>query len=219
MKLNNVKRTIAASALGLVALLGTTEVANAQSKIRAVRQEQRQERRIERQQQRIYTQQQQIARQRAILEQQRYREEQIRLQNQRNRQYQRNGNVYSNNNVYRNNRYRVYRNGSYYNTDNRGAQLLRQAVNSGYQQGVRAGQIDRSNRRNGNYRTYTIYRDGNYGYQSYVDSQQYQYYFQQGFERGYQDGYNSRYQYGTNNNGSFNILGTILSAILNLQSY
>lgn len=217
MRLNNLKRTIAASAFGLLALMGTSEVANAQNNRRAQRQEQK----VERQQQRIYTQQQRIAQQRAILEQQRIREEQLRLQNQRNRNvYSNNRGVYSNNNgYYGGTRYRVYRNGSYYNTDSRGAELLRQAVNNGYQQGIRAGQVDRSNRRGGNYRNYSIYRDGNYGYQSYVDSAQYQYYFQQGFERGYQDGYNGRYQYGSNNNGAFNILGTILSGILNLQSY
>lgn len=147
--------------------------------------------------------------------QQRQREEQIRLQNMRNR------NVYSNNNRSNNNnnRYRVYRNGSYYQTDNRGADLLKQAVNSGYQQGIRAGQADRNNRRRSNYNVSSVYQSGNYGYQSYVDSRQYQYYFQQGFERGYQDGYNSRYQYGTNNNGAFNILGTILQGILNIQQF
>jgi flagellar biosynthesis/type III secretory pathway protein FliH len=116
-------------------------------------------------------------------------------------------------------RYRVNRNGSYYQTDSRGAELLRQAVNRGYQQGVRAGQNDRNGRRRGGYNNNSVYQNGNYGYQSYVDSRQYQYYFQQGFERGYQDGYNSRYQNGTNNNGTFNILGTILQGILNIQQY
>lgn len=116
-------------------------------------------------------------------------------------------------------RYRVYRNGSYYQTDRRGADLLRQAVNAGYQQGFQAGQNDRRSRRANNYGISSIYRSGNYGYQSYVDARQYQYYFQQGFQRGYQDGFNSRYQYGTNNNGSLNILGTILQGILNIQQY
>jgi flagellar biosynthesis/type III secretory pathway protein FliH len=115
--------------------------------------------------------------------------------------------------------YRIYRNGSYYNTDNRGAELLRQAVNRGYQQGVIAGRNDRSRRRSMGWNNSSMYRSGNYGYQSYVDSSQYRYYFQQGFERGYQDGYNSRYQYGSNNNGAFNILGNILSGILNIQQY
>jgi hypothetical protein len=118
-----------------------------------------------------------------------------------------------------NNQYRIYRNGSYYNTDNRGAELLRQAVNRGYQQGLIAGRNDRSSRRGMNWRNSRVYSSGNYGYQQYVDSSQYRYYFQQGFERGYQDGYNSRYQYGTNNNGTFNILGSILSNILNIRSY
>ena len=116
-----------------------------------------------------------------------------------------------------NRQYRVYRNGSYYQTDNRGAELLRQAVNRGYQQGVIAGRNDRNSRRGSSYNNSQIYRSGNYGYQNYVDSRQYQYYFQQGFERGYQDGYNSRSQYGSSNNGSFNILGAILQGILNFQ--
>jgi hypothetical protein len=47
--------------------------------------------------------------------------------------------------------YRVYRNGSYYQTDNRGAELLRQAVNSGYQQGFQQGQLDARYGRNGSY--------------------------------------------------------------------
>ena len=95
--------------------------------------------------------------------------------------------------------------------------MLRQAVNRGYQQGVIAGQNDRRNRRGNSYYNSQIYRNGNYGYQNYVDSSQYQYYFQQGFERGYQDGYNSRSQYGSSSNGSFNILGAILQGILNFQ--
>jgi flagellar biosynthesis/type III secretory pathway protein FliH len=116
-------------------------------------------------------------------------------------------------------RYRVYRNGSYYTTDNRGAELLRQAVNRGYQQGYNAGRSDRRSGRSGYYYNSSVYRSGNYGYQRYVDSGQYRYYFQQGFERGYQDGYNSRYQYGYNRNGAVNILGNILQGILNIRQY
>jgi len=209
MKLNKLKRMMAASAFGLVAILGSSEVAIAQTN----RQIQRQQQKVERQQTKVDKQRQKLEQERIQLAQQRQREEQIRLQNMRNR------NVYSNNNRNNNNRYRVYRNGSYYQTDNRGAELLRQAVNNGYQQGIRAGQADRNIRRRNSYNSSSVYQSGNYGYQSYVDSRQYQYYFQQGFERGYQDGYNSRYQYGTNNNGAFNILGTILQGILNLQQY
>jgi flagellar biosynthesis/type III secretory pathway protein FliH len=118
-----------------------------------------------------------------------------------------------------NNRYRVYRNGGWYQTDNRGAEMLRQAVRAGYEQGYRAGQSDRSSRRGGRWNNNSMYRSGTYGYQSYVDRGQYQYYFQQGFQRGYQDGYNSRQQYGRSNSGSISILGNILSGILNLQQY
>jgi flagellar biosynthesis/type III secretory pathway protein FliH len=113
-------------------------------------------------------------------------------------------------------RYRVYRNGGYYNTDSRGANLLRQAVQAGYQQGFAAGRNDRNSRRGLNWNSSNVYRSGTYGWQNYVDRGQYQYYFQQGFQRGYQDGYNSRYQYGSYNNGSASILGSILNTILNI---
>ena len=147
-------------------------------------------------------QQQKLAKERAKLEQQRLRLERQRLQT-----------------LQAQNRYRVYRNGSWYNTDNRGADLLRQAVNEGYRQGFNAGRTDRNRRVGLNWGGSTIYRSGTVGYRSYVDRSQYQYYFRQGFERGYQDGYNSRYQYGSNNNGSLSILGSILGSILNIQRY
>ncbi|HLA94718.1 MAG TPA: hypothetical protein VK612_03280 [Pyrinomonadaceae bacterium] len=116
-------------------------------------------------------------------------------------------------------RYRVNRNGSYYNTDQRGAEMLRQAVNAGYQQGYRSGQQDRNGRRNSSWNNSSVDRNGTYGYQSHVDRSQYQYYFQQGFQKGYQDGYNSQNRYGSNNGGSMNILGTILNQVLNIQQY
>ena len=124
-------------------------------------------------------------------------------------------------------RYRIYRNGSYYNTDNRGADMLRQAVNEGYRQGFAAGRSDYSGRRNSNWSSNTTYRTGTYGYSSGVDRSQYQYYFQQGFQRGYQDGSDSRYQdgytgnyqYGYYDAGRPSILGTILNEILNIQTY
>lgn len=177
MKLINIRRTLAVSALGLVTLLGTTSVANAQ-----FRYDRKQDKKIVKQQQKVAKQQQKLNRMNA-------------------------------------NRYRVYRNGSYYNTDERGARLLEQAVNRGYQQGFNAGKNDRSGRRGGSYSNSQMYRSGNYGYQSYVDSSQYQHYFREGFQRGYQDGYNSRYQYGSNSNGGINILGSILQGILNFQQY
>ena len=124
-------------------------------------------------------------------------------------------------------RYRVNRNGRWYNTDNRGADLLRQAVNEGYRQGFAAGRSDRNGHRRGNWSNNNVYRSGTFGYQNGVAQNQYQYYFRQGFQRGYQDGSNSRYnddyygdyQYGSNNGGTLNILGTVLNQLLNIQSY
>jgi flagellar biosynthesis/type III secretory pathway protein FliH len=113
--------------------------------------------------------------------------------------------------------YRINWNGSYYETDSRGAELLRQAVNSGYQQGYRQGQLDARYSRSDNYYGNTVYRSGTYGYQSYVDRNQYQYYFQQGFQRGYEDGFNNQYRYGYRSNNGLNILGTILNGILNIS--
>ncbi len=182
MKLNKLRKTLMLFAFGLIALLGTSVVTDAQTR----RQVQRQRQEVRRQERRAVR--------------------------QRQRQIQRRQ-------IRQNNRYRVYNNGRYYNTDSRGAELLRQAVRNGYQQGVRAGQYDRSRRIRRSYTITSDYRRGNYGYQSYVDSRQYQYYFRQGFQRGYQDGYSRRYRYGTNNNGAFNILGSILSGILNVRQY
>ena len=113
--------------------------------------------------------------------------------------------------------YRLYRNGSYYQTDSRGAELLRQAVNNGYRQGFQQGQLDARYGRNGSYYGNSMYRSGTYGYQSYVDRSQYQYYFQQGFQRGYEDGFNNQYRYGYRSNSGINILGNILNGILNLS--
>jgi hypothetical protein len=210
MKKNIITKTIAASGLGLIVLLGTGEVANAQNRNNKQKQQQKvvkQQQKVIKQQEKIIKQQQKISAQQMKAEQERLRLERERAEQERIRRQN------------QHNRYRVYRNGSYYDTDSRGAELLRQAVNRGYQEGFRAGQADRNSRRAGNYRNSSVYNSGNYGYQSYVDLNQYRYYFQQGFERGYQDGYNSRFQYGSNSNGGLNILGTILQSILNIQAY
>lgn len=208
MKLNTFRRTIATATVGLAALLGVSPVSNAQRN----REDQRQEQRVEKQRQHDEREQQKNQRQEVKREDQRIRwdqrQEQVRIRRMPSRRVDSD-----------NNRFRVYRNGSYYQTDNRGADLLRHAVNAGYQEGYRAGRDDRYRRRSSNYNGSSVYQRGNFGYQNYVDFGQYQYYFQQGFQRGYEDGYNSRYQYGSNNNGSLNILGAILQGILNISSY
>jgi flagellar biosynthesis/type III secretory pathway protein FliH len=190
MRLFNFKSLVGAGVLGL-ALLGTAIDTQAQGWGR-----------VARNQKQAIKQNQKLEKERLKLEQQRLRLERQRLQT-----------------IQARNRYRVQRNGGWYNTDNRGAELLRQAVNEGYRQGFSAGRNDRNRRISMNWGGSNIYRSGTYGYQSHVDRSVYQHYFQQGFQRGYQDGYNSRYQYGTNNNGTLNILGSILGSILNIQQY
>lgn len=199
MKSNTLKKTITAFALATAVLIGAVETSNAQMN----RQEKREQEKIEKQQRKVWERQAKLEDRSIKLYQ---RREQSRLRNMRNRKV----NIDDN-------RYRVNRNGTYYQTDNRGVELLKQAVNSGYQEGYRAGRNDRNSRRSSNYNGSSVYRKANYGYQSYVDSRQYQYYFQQGFERGYSDGFNSRYENGANNNGSINILGNILENILTFE--
>lgn len=101
-------------------------------------------------------------------------------------------------------------------TNQYGADVLRQAVNDGYQEGVRFGQADRQDGLSPNFQNNYAYQDANYGYAgNYVDQSDYNYYFRQGFQRGYTDGYYSRSQYG---NGSSSILVGLLTSILGLTS-
>jgi hypothetical protein len=112
--------------------------------------------------------------------------------------------------------FRVIRDGSTFQVDNRGAELLRNAVRRGYQRGYVAGVNDRRYGRGYNYNGNSIYMSGSFGYASYVPRNQYQYYFQQGFQRGYEDGYYSRMQYGVRSGSTYNILGSVLNTILNI---
>jgi len=97
--------------------------------------------------------------------------------------------------------------------------VLRQAVNLGYQQGYQTGMADRRDRAPANYRRAFAYQDANYGYNgNYVPQSDYNYHFRQGFQRGYDDGYASRSQYGTYSNGNASILSNILSGILGLTT-
>jgi hypothetical protein len=98
--------------------------------------------------------------------------------------------------------------------------MLRRAVRFGYEEGVRAGQSDREDGWRFGYQNTYAYQDASYGYDGYyVGLDHYQHYFREGFRRGYEDGYYGRHQYGSYSNGGFNILGTILSQILNLQLF
>jgi hypothetical protein len=220
MRIFSLKNAVIASAIGMFGIVGSASAQNANEEYREWQRAQQIAQRecydYQRSGSRSDYRDCQQAQQRAQREQLEYQQARS---GRYNNGYRNNG--YYNNNGYNNgvtvNRYRVYRNGSYYETNQRGAELLRQAVNSGYQQGYRQGQMDRSYGRGGSYYGNSIYNSGTYGYQSYVDRSQYQYYFQQGFQRGYEDGYNSRTQYGYRNGSSYNILGTILNGILQLS--
>ena len=115
--------------------------------------------------------------------------------------------------------YQYNRGGNNYQTNQYGADMLRQAVNNGYQEGYRAGQADRQDRWGSNYQSSYAYQDANYGYNGYyVERDDYNYYFREGFQRGYQDGYNRQYQYGRRTNGTYIMLNGILGQVLGLQS-
>lgn len=219
MKSIDLKKLAVVLAVGVMALLGSGTVANAQSS---------QDRRLMKQQAKIERQQAKLDRKQMQLRKQRH-EEWARRNSQIGPPRVVGTGYYTidpGTNVTAG-RYRVHRNGAYYNTDNRGADLLRQAVNEGYRQGFSAGRADRDGNRRGGWSNSNVYRSGMTGYQTYVDRGQYQYYFRQGFQRGYQDGsnseyqegYNGSYQYGAYENGSLNILGTILNEVLNIKSY
>jgi hypothetical protein len=115
--------------------------------------------------------------------------------------------------------YRYNRGGRYYETNQYGANLLREAVSYGYEQGFLAGRADRRDRWRYNYQDSYAYQDANYGYNGYyVPQGEYNYYFREGFRRGYEDGYYSRYKYGSYSSGKYTILGAILGSILDMQS-
>ncbi len=70
--------------------------------------------------------------------------------------------------------------GSYYETSQYGADLLRRAVNYGYEEGFRTGEADREDRRQSDYRNAYAYQDATYGYTGYFDQGEYNYYFREG---------------------------------------
>jgi chemotaxis protein histidine kinase CheA len=114
--------------------------------------------------------------------------------------------------------YRYYRGDQYYETNEYGIALLRQALNNGYREGRLAGMADREDGWRPSYESSYAYRDANYGYNGYyLDRGTYNYYFREGFRRGYDDGYNSSYRYGRYSNGTGSLLDSILNAVLRVQ--
>ncbi len=115
--------------------------------------------------------------------------------------------------------YRFSHGGRWHQTNRYGADLLRQAVDFGYREGLRAGRADRHDQWRVDYRSSYAYQDASYGYHGrYVGHDIYSHYFRQGFEHGYQDAYYDRYRYGQRHgSGDYRILAGVLTAILGLQ--
>jgi hypothetical protein len=115
--------------------------------------------------------------------------------------------------------YGYNRGGRHYEINQYGADLLRQAVNFGYEEGFRAGQADREDHWRFSYEDSYAYQDANYGYNGYyVDRDDYNYYFREGFRRGYDDGFYSRSQYGRYTDRSYTMNDSVLTVVLNFQS-
>jgi len=187
-----------------------------------------QQQRLVRYRQQVQSQDRLWSQRSAMLQQQRrtaqYRFEQQYLERRRQQIADWNARAYDYNNdpnFYSSANYRYSRAGRTYQTNQYGADLLRQGVNYGYEEGFQAGEADREDHyQNSGHQNSYAYQDANYGYNGYyVDQTEYSYYFREGFRRGYADGYNSRSQYGTYSNGNYSILSGILSQVLNLTQF
>lgn len=139
------------------------------------------------------------------------REQQIRLHNQHDFDY-RNDPYFHTAPIYR-----YYRGGRYFDVNQYAADVLRLAVNNGYEEGYFAGRADMMDRWAYDYEDCYAYEDATYGYSGYyVDLNEYRYYFREGFRRGYDDGYYDSTNYGRHENGKYVILVAILARILYL---
>jgi len=184
--------------------------AKSQQRQRAQRPQQQQQRLVQCRQQvqgqdRLWTQRSAMLRQQRRSAQ--YRFQQGYLERRRQQISEQNARAYDYNsdpNFYAATNYRYARGGRFYQTNQYGADLLRQGVNYGYEEGLQAGQADQEDHWGGaGYQDSYAYQDASYGYNGcYVDQSEYSYYFREGFRRGYEDGYNSRSQYCSYSNGN-----------------
>lgn len=115
--------------------------------------------------------------------------------------------------------YRYQFGGQWHTTNRYGADLMQQAVEYGYQEGLRAGEADRHDRWRADFGNSYAYQDGSYGYNGrYISPSEYQHYFRQGFRRGYEDGYSARYNYGyRQHDGNYVVVAAVLAAIVGLH--
>jgi hypothetical protein len=113
--------------------------------------------------------------------------------------------------------YRYNMGGVFRETNQYGVDVLRQAVNQGYQEGYRAGRIDRRDGVPADFQRAFEFENGSFGYAgAYVPLSDYSYYAREGFQRGYDDAYWNRARYGTFLNGNASILSDIVTGILGL---
>jgi flagellar biosynthesis GTPase FlhF len=114
--------------------------------------------------------------------------------------------------------YRYAHDGRSYETNQYGVNLLKQAVNYGYDQGYRTGEADRMDHARSDFRGSFAYQDANYGYTGfYVDRDDYNFYFREGFRRGYDDGFSRHTEFGVYSNGRGTVLDAVLGSIFNVQ--
>lgn len=170
MRLFSIRKTLVASAIGLFGLMGSVSAQN-------VNEEYRECLRAQRQMQEEYND---YARRggrrnyRDWIQAQRYAHEECSEYQAAAQGYNNGRTVYNNGNGYgwgygradrSQGNYRVRRSdGGYYQTDQRGVEMLRQAVNASYQQGYRQGQMDRQYGRRGSSYGSDAYSNGSYGH-------------------------------------------------------
>ncbi len=115
--------------------------------------------------------------------------------------------------------YRYNMGGVFRETNQYGVDVLRQAVNQGYQEGYRAGLIDRRDGVPADFERAFEFENGSFGYAgAYVPQSDYSYYAREGFQRGYDDAYWNRARYGTFLDGNASILSNIVVGILGLTT-
>lgn len=112
-------------------------------------------------------------------------------------------------------RFRYYRGHKYFNVNRYVAEVLKDAVDYGYEQGYYAGRADYEDGWRFSYKDCYAYEDATYGYTGYyVDLNEYRYYFREGFRHGYEDGYYNVFYFGRYENGRHRILADILARII-----
>src|SRR5690606_671168 len=109
--------------------------------------------------------------------------------------------------------------GQWYQTNRYGADLMREAVRRGYNEGLRAGRADREDGWRYDDRGSYGYAHASYGYDGrHIAHDPYTHYFRPGFERRYEAGYYSRYHHGRRDErGDYTVLAAVLGVILGLQ--